>query len=457
MQDLSKLVDFESGRQCKSIFHDQDIYDLEMERIYGKCWLFLAHESQIPKPGDFMRTFMGEDEVLVIRQSNNSVRAFLNLCNHRGNRVCKADFGNQKQFTCNYHGWSYRFDGDLVGVPLEEKAYYNKIDKSSLGLLEVDQVSSYKGLVFGNFDANAISLEDYLGDAKYYLDVWLDGMPGGSELLGSAQKVELMSNWKIPHENVGGDGYHFGWTHAGAMAVTTSQEVSGIKPGNADFDLAGGASIALQNGHTVLASTDGGIASGYGFYPDPSLAIKYLDENRPTAIQRLGKFRGERLWGSQLNIAIYPNLNLLPGLNWARVYHPKGPGRYEQWTWAMAEKAMPQEMKEYILENQIRTFGPAGLFDNDDGDNFDAIGEMGRGRRAREANLYTVMGMGKERTHAELPGVITESIISEQNQRNMYRQWLDLMQSETWEQMPKNYAAELAALREKTEKQQGAA
>ncbi|MBL4622401.1 MAG: Rieske 2Fe-2S domain-containing protein, partial [Immundisolibacteraceae bacterium] len=80
MRDLSHLVDTRTGRQSKKIFTDPDLYELEMERIYARCWLFLAHESQIPEPGDFMRTFMGEDEVLVIRQDDGSINAFLNFC-----------------------------------------------------------------------------------------------------------------------------------------------------------------------------------------------------------------------------------------------------------------------------------------------------------------------------------------------------------------------------------------
>lgn len=105
--DIPSLVDWRSGRQRRAIYVDPDIYAAELERIFARCWIFLAHESQIPETGDFMRGFMGEDEVLVVRQPNGGIKAFLNTCTHRGNRLCKADQGNARHFTCNYHGWGF--------------------------------------------------------------------------------------------------------------------------------------------------------------------------------------------------------------------------------------------------------------------------------------------------------------------------------------------------------------
>lgn len=136
---------------------------------------------------------MGEDEVLVVRQQDNSVK-LLNTCTHRGNRLCKADHGNSKTFVCNYHGWSFSLDGQLSSVPLEEAAYHNKLDKSKFGMAKVAQIASYKGLIFATFDKSAPSLEDYLGEMKWYLDIWLDAMPEGTELIGTAMKVELPVN-----------------------------------------------------------------------------------------------------------------------------------------------------------------------------------------------------------------------------------------------------------------------
>ena len=133
-RDLSGLVDSENGLVSRRIFIEPDIYEQELEKIFARSWLYLCHESQIPLPGDFFTTYMGEDPVLVIRDDGGQVRAFLNVCRHRGNRLCRADAGNAASFTCAYHGWTYRNDGRLVGVPYMKEAYHNELDRERWGL-----------------------------------------------------------------------------------------------------------------------------------------------------------------------------------------------------------------------------------------------------------------------------------------------------------------------------------
>lgn len=432
--DVAGLIDTSAGRQTRLIYSNEAVYRQELERVFGRCWLFLAHTSQIPQPNDFFRTYMGEDDVIVIRQKDGSVKAFLNTCTHRGNRICRADRGNARSFTCNYHGWSFAPDGALAGVPLENEAYFGVLDRSKFGLVPVTQVAEYKGLIFGCFDPAAPSLEDYLGDAKFYLDVWLDALPGGTSLVGETQKMVLNTNWKLPVENVCGDGYHLGWAHAGAMMAVQSMDLSGLSVGNSSANLEGGLSVAGLNGHMALTSLDG--VSGYAFYPEPKPMLDYLEANRPTAIERLGKTRGEQLWGSQINITIFPNLQFLPGLNWFRVYHPKGSGQIEQWTWAMVENDMPEQVKATILDNQCLTFGLAGLFDNDDGDNLAACTEQSRGWRTAQMDVYTNMALGRSGPREGFPGDIAAGLVSEHNQRYFYRRWQEHMQASSWSEVP---------------------
>lgn len=434
MTEASTLVNPTAGTQRRKIYADPAVYQAEMARIFARCWLFLAHESQIPTAGDFFRTFMGEDEVLVVRQQDRSIKAFLNTCTHRGNRLVRADRGNGRAFTCNYHGWAFGIDGVLATVPLERDAYFNEIKKECHHLVTVERVESYHGLIFGCFDRDAPTLGDYLGDLRWYLEACLNSLPGGTELIGATQKVEIMANWKLPVENVCGDGYHLGWAHAGAMKAVQTLDLSGFTVGNTTVNLDGGISVAGLNGHSLLASLDG--RSGYAFYPDPTLALKYLDDHRAQVVARLGKFRGEQLWGSQLNVTIFPNLQFLPGLNCLRIYHPKGPGKFEQWTWALVEKAMPDALKRQVLDNQLLTFGPAGLFDNDDGDNLAACTEQSRGWRTSQMEIFTHMAIGHSGTRPGLPGDIATGIISEHNQRYFYRRWQEHMAASNWAEVP---------------------
>lgn len=114
---MHDLVDVDAGLVSARIFVDEDIYQQELERIFARSWLFVAHESEVPRPGTFVTRSMGEDPVIVWRGADGQVRVLLNVCRHRGRRVCGEDLGQAAQFRCPYHGWTYNSQGELVGVP----------------------------------------------------------------------------------------------------------------------------------------------------------------------------------------------------------------------------------------------------------------------------------------------------------------------------------------------------
>jgi len=167
---LEGLVNTEQGVLSPRIFVDPEIYSLERERVFTHCWLFVAHESEIPQPGDFLTRTMGEDPVIVWRGQDSKVRVFLNVCRHRGRRVCSDDMGKASHFKCPYHGWTYNNGGELISVPFFE-GYHGQLDKDSLGLYQAPRVDSYHGMIFANWEARGESLSEYLGEIKWVLDI----------------------------------------------------------------------------------------------------------------------------------------------------------------------------------------------------------------------------------------------------------------------------------------------
>src|SRR5258707_9875417 len=176
-----------------------------MEKIFGRAWLMIGHESLVPAADDFFHTYMGEDPVILTRDGQGRLHALLNMCRHRGNRVCRVDDGNAKRFMCTYHGWTYRNDGALDHVPGKAEAYYDALDRDSLGLIQA-RVETYAGIVFATWAKDAPSLEAYLGDARWYLDTVFNRRDGGMQALGPMKWLGP-GNWKTMGENAAGK-YH---------------------------------------------------------------------------------------------------------------------------------------------------------------------------------------------------------------------------------------------------------
>lgn len=425
-QDFLDLCDLEDGWLDRRVFSDSKVYEGELERIFARCWLFLAHESQLPERGSFITTWMGEDQVIVVRQADGSVKAFLNSCPHRGNRVCNAETGKARGFVCNYHGWSFALDGKLTG--LHEASAYDRedsFDRSRMGLTPVAQVATYKGLIFGTCDPEAPSLMEYLGDFTYYLDVVLDNDPGGTEFVGGSIKSELGCNWKIAAENFAGDALHAGWTHASGAKAMLGGNVGEL--GHADAE----SYHVNVNGHCWEFNLDGvGNAATLG----SDEVMKYLRDHEEQFIERLGPTRA-RMTGSVSSVNLFPNFSFLPGQNTFRVWQPKGPYRTDLHTWVLVNRNAPTEVKDAWRKGAMLTFSPAGVFEMDDGDNWEFSTQSNRGVVTRRQPLHYGLGLGTQVGDSELPGNVFRGQVNDANQRAFYRRWSDLLRSKTWDDL----------------------
>ena len=420
---VTNLVDSDKGLLSRRIFFERDIYEQELEKIFARCWLFLCHESQVPSPGDFLTTYMGEDPVLVWRDSGGKVNAFLNICRHRGNRLCRADMGNASSFTCAYHGWAYGNGGQLLGVPNLEDAYFGNLEKEQWSLIPVAQLESYKGLYFATFDSQAPPLQEYLGEMTWYLDAFFDRREGGIEVFGGAHRWVVPCNWKFPAENFGGDAYHVPWTHLSAIKTGFSTGVT-AKP------TSGGTMVSPGNGHCI-------IAVGGDDVSDPPLAevLAYEESIRPEVDRRLGP-RSKLV--NPIVGTVFPNFSILRATSRTfRVWHPRGPDKIEIWSYAYMDKAAPPEVCESIRLAAIQGFSPSGTFEQDDMDNWQECTQTCRGTVARRMPLNVQMGLGHDRFDEDLQAWASDYRISESNHRSFYRRWAELMEADSWAEVSK--------------------
>ena len=366
------VIDPATGKIDRRIFSDQAIYDDEMEKIFGRAWLMIGHESLVPAADDFFHTYMGEDPVILTRDGQGRLHALLNMCRHRGNRVVRCDDGNAKRFMCTYHGWTYRNDGALEHVPGESEAYYDALDRPSLGLIEA-RVETYAGIVFATWAKDAPSLEAYLGDARWYLDTVFNRRDGGMQALGPMKWLEP-ANWKTMVDNCS-DNYHVPTSHlssargpdplsrppAGCPTRTSSRSPN---------------KHAFVNGHAItFRDADDNIPRYVHGVSNETLRLfqEYHDATMPEVERRLGTLRARRV---QLgNHSIFPN-----GILGFRLALPRGPLKTEFWHFVLLDRDAPEELKRAIRIGSQANNGAAGMFEQDDVDNWRQVTEASTSR-----------------------------------------------------------------------------
>src|SRR5882672_3483324 len=124
MLDLASVVSqVRRGMIPAHVYADPEIFAAERDRLFARSWVFLAHESEIPDPGDYVVRRVLADSFIVARDEAGVIRVMFNMCLHRGMQVCRAEMGNASHFRCPYHAWTYRNDGRLAGLPFHEEAY----------------------------------------------------------------------------------------------------------------------------------------------------------------------------------------------------------------------------------------------------------------------------------------------------------------------------------------------
>ena len=235
-------------------------FQAEVERIFMKAWNYVAHASQLPKPGDFLTREIAGVPIILIRGEDEQIRAFYNSCRHRGSKIVAGD-GHCSRLTCPYHMWSYGLDGRLNATPLIDED--DHLRHSELALLSV-RLEQWAGFQFVCFDASADPLEAWLGDLRANCA----GYEPESMICTRRITYQVAANWKLHFENFN-DSLHIPFVHGGTL---NRQKVS--KRARRTHEEFNGECIV----HFTSHSGSRGLLHGEsGFDPIPTLEGRYRE------------------------------------------------------------------------------------------------------------------------------------------------------------------------------------
>lgn len=217
LPEFDRLIDDRPAggvfRIHRDAYRDPLVFEREIERIFEGGWVFVAHTSQVPQPHDFLATQVGRAPVLLMRDGNGALDCFYNTCPHKGAQVVARTAGRRRVHACPYHGWSFDSGGRMIAIKDRAAgAYAPGFDELSHDLRRVAAFAEYRGFLFASLSEQVPPLEDWLGDARVFIDMVVDQSPDGVELVPGRVVYTFAGNWKLQLENTL-DAYHLTSVH----------------------------------------------------------------------------------------------------------------------------------------------------------------------------------------------------------------------------------------------------
>lgn len=422
--EISRLI--EPGRVHRRVYTDPAVFELEMERLFGRAWLFVGHTSQVPNPGDYFTTELGRQPVIMVRHRDGKVHVLLNRCTHRGPKVMNERCGNAKRLVCCYHGWAFDTDGALVGVPVPEGNGAG-FDMKSLGMARAPRVGEYRGFVFASLAANGPSFEDHIGPMKGSIDDLVDRAPDGEIAFDAGMhRYVYNGNWKLQLENVL-DSYHVPFGHASTV------NKQGVQFARREGDKEGAAVVEVKEKKTASSWKERKsftVGNGHGWTSNTQLAdgersSPAFDAYKKALADKVGAERAAEILKPRLhNSLIYPNVSIM-GLNiHVRVIKPIAVDRTEVNIYPIRLVGAPDSMNFGNIRLLNVTHSAASFVQTDD---LESFVRAQKGLRSLATDWVDISrGLGAEEPDSEvngLRGLATHEMVV----RAQYKAWLGYM------------------------------
>lgn len=396
MKDISKVIKLhvDKERQLfkvpRASFVEAEVFESERNAIFNRCWLYLGHESELAKPGQFVTRTVAGRNIIFNRDTGGKVNAFMNTCPHRGATVCRDRAGTAKNFQCFYHGWVFGSDGKLKDQPGKESYCEGFNDAGGSNLVMAPRHEEYRGFHFISFDKDIVDLATYLGNAREYIDLVADQSEVGMAILGGTQEYSIRANWKLLVEN-SIDGYHASTTHASYLDY-----LKGTVGSLAPVPLVGHGRD-LGNGHAVIEyAAPWGRPIGQWIAAWGEQGKADIENIVAGLTRRFGSERAERIALKNRNLLIFPNLiiNDIMAVT-VRTFYPLAPNFLHVNAWTLAPTEESEWSRKSRLENFLEFLGPGGFATPDD---VEALQQCQTGyENVREAGWNDISkGMGKD-------------------------------------------------------------
>jgi benzoate/toluate 1,2-dioxygenase subunit alpha len=430
-EEISGFVQMRSDgitRIDRRIYTDSEIFELEMEHIWERVWIFVAHESQLSRPGDYVTASIGRQPVFAMRSKAGEIGVFLNACPHRGAMVCRLVRGNARIIACPYHGWTFNTDGSLI-APKEESvgAYPETFDKKELGLKRVSRVENYRGFIFASLDPDIAPLSDYLGDAKVFIDMFVD-QGDSMEIIKGVCSYTYDGNWKLQAEN-GVDGYHPSTVHWNFIATqqhrakmdAQGEQTKGMNPVTDPTKVKGGY-FDFGRGNTMI----------WGDWTNPQDRFNY--HRREQFAQRMGRLRADWVIDRLRNLLLYPSVFLMDQQSsQIRVIQPISVNKTKVTVYGIAPVGETGEERRKRIRYYEDFFNASGMATPDDLSEFDSSQIGFRARSISQSDFsrgaaHQVSGPNQEATNLGINPLSSGSWIGDEGiYLGQYSYWRDLM------------------------------
>ncbi len=426
--ELSALV--REDRVHARVYTDQAIFELELERIFRRTWLFACHESQIPNPGDFVTMTLARQPIIVARSADNAINALFNRCAHRGSLVCREHAGNAQLLQCPFHGWAFRPTGELAGIPFRGAYSQEFFDNTDLNLAKVPRIGRYRGFVFVSLASDGVPFDLFIMQLKRGIDNLLDRAPEGEVIADNGvHRYEYKGNWKLQIEN-GIDEYHPPFAHASTVGKdgqqlkrafgTTGYRYANNKderPEETEKSYFDNAEVhGLSYGQSFLTISDRG-----------RVAELHVPEYRSQLIARHGEERLAEIERETFisNCVFYPTFILrVTGNIHLRVLRPISVDRTEVMVWPLRMKGASDSMNSSIMRYANVHASVSSFVQTDDLEVFERCQE---GMQAQSPEwIWLARGLDQEK-----PGPLEHEQVAsgtwETGMRTQFKYWKDLM------------------------------